>query len=145
MWTPKRIVLLALGFVVFFASYLLYASCLGGIDGLPPLPEVDLPNPAGPGEMGPLLPRGLKLEDKLRQAFGSECPELKWALKLEMNTKNMVVAAKDFKINEDGQLDLDHISVAMFGKDQGDGRTVEINTIRAKKRASGVRSEARQE
>ena len=33
MWTPKRIVLLALGFFVFFASYLLYASCLGGIDG----------------------------------------------------------------------------------------------------------------
>jgi hypothetical protein len=141
MWTPKRIVLLALGFFVFFASYLLYASCLGGIDGLPPLPEVDLPNSAGPETMGPALPRGLKLEDKLRQAFGPECPELKWALKLEMNSKNMVVAAKDFKINDDGLLELDHISVAMFVKGKGDpasakpkddGDCPEINTIRAK-------------
>jgi hypothetical protein len=131
MWTPKRIVLLVLGFFVFFASYLLYASCLGGIDGLPPLPEVDMPNPAGPETTGPALPRGLKLEDKLRQAFGPECPELKWALQLEMNTKNMVVAAKDFKIHDDGLLYLDHLSVAMFGKDQGDGHEVEINTIRA--------------
>ena len=62
--------------------------------------------------MGPALPRGLKLEDKLRQAFGPECPELNWALKLEMNAQNMVVAAKDFHIDDDGRLDLDHISVA---------------------------------
>ena len=132
MWTPKRIVLLALGFLVFFSGYLLYASCLGGINGLPPLPDADLPNPGGDA-LGPAPPRGLKLEDKLRQAFGPECPELKWALKLEMNSKNMVVAAKDFKIDDAGRLNLDHMSVAMFGKDAGDGRGVEINTLRAKK------------
>ena len=56
MWTPKRIVLLALGFFVFFAGYLLYASCLGGIDGLPPLPDVDMPNPNGPDALGPVPP-----------------------------------------------------------------------------------------
>jgi LptA/(LptD N-terminal domain) LPS transport protein len=133
MWTPKRIVLLVLGFFVFFSAYLLYASCLGGIDGLPPLPDMDLPNPGGPDALGPVAPRGLKLEDKLRQAFGPDCPEMKWPLILEMNAKNMVVAARDFKIGDDGVLDLDHISVALFDKDQGDGREVEINTIRAKK------------
>ena len=127
MWTPKRIVLLALGFFVFFAGYLLYASCLGGINGLPPLPEADLPNPGGSDFLGPMPPRGLKLEEKLRQAFGPECPELKWPLQLEMKSKNMVVAAQDFKTDDDGRLKLDHMSVAMFGKDG------EINTLRAKK------------
>ena len=40
MWTPKRIVLLVLGFCLFFSAYTAYArSFLGHIDGLPPLPE----------------------------------------------------------------------------------------------------------
>ena len=115
----------------FFAGYLLYASCLGGIDGLPPLPDVDMPNPNGPDALGPVPPRGLKLEDKLRQAFGPGCPELHWALQLEMNTRNMVVAAKDFTIDDDGRLDLDHVSVGVFKKDQSKG--TEINTVRAKR------------
>jgi hypothetical protein len=134
MWTPKRTVLLALGFFVFFAGYLLYASCLGGIDGLPPLPDADMPNPGGPDVLGPMPPHGLKLEDKFRQAFGPDCPELKWALKLEMNAKSMVVATKDFKIGDDGRAELDHMSVAMFRKDaEHHGQHVEINSLRAKK------------
>jgi hypothetical protein len=134
MWTPKRIVLLALGFLVFFSGYLLYASCLGGIDGLPPLPDADLPNPDGPDALGPMPPHGLKLEDKFRQAFGPDCPELKWALKLEMNAKSMVVATKDFTIGDDGRAELDHMSVAMFRKDaEHHGQHVEINSLRAKK------------
>ena len=132
MWTPKRIVLLALGFFVFFSGYMLYASALGGIDGLPPLPAADLPPDPGHLPSGPLPSHGLKLEDKLRQAFGQDCPELQWPLKLELNSKNMVVAARNFTIQEDGRLHLDHISVALFGKETGDGRPVEINTVRAK-------------
>ena len=57
--------------------------------------------------------------------------ELKWPLKLEMNQKSMVVAANEFHIEEDGRLKLDNMSVALFGKDPGDGRGVEINTVRA--------------
>ena len=45
MWTPKRIVLLAFGVVLFFAGYMVYSSCLGGIDGLPPLPDADCAQP----------------------------------------------------------------------------------------------------
>ena len=131
MWTPKRIVLLALGFFAFLSSYMLYATALGGIDGLPPLPAADLP-PDHPGMVGPLPSHGLKLEDKLRQAFGQDCPELKYTLKLELNSKNMVVAARDFTIQDDGRLELEKISVALF-KDDRDGRGVEINTIRANK------------
>ena len=45
----------------------------------------------------------------------------------------MVVAARDFTIQDnDGRLKLDDVSVALFGKDPGDGKPVEINTIRAK-------------
>jgi hypothetical protein len=38
MWTPKRILLLVLGFVTFWLAYGVYAYFLGGVDGLPPLP-----------------------------------------------------------------------------------------------------------
>ncbi len=132
MWTPKRFVLLVLGFFVFFSGYMLYASALGGIDGLPPLPAADLPPDHPGGEINGPPTRGKNLEDKLRLAFGPDCQELKWPLKLELNSKNMVVAAKDFSIEDDGRLQLVRVSVALFGKDNGDGRCVEINTIRAK-------------
>ncbi len=131
MWTPRRIVLLAFGVVLFFAGYLAYSACLGGIDGLPPLPDADCPNP-NPGDQIALPPSHiLKLDEKLVLAFGPDCRELKWPLKLEMNQKSMVVAANEFHIEDDGRLKLDNMSVALFGKDPGDGRGVEINTVRA--------------
>ncbi len=131
MWTPKRIVLLAFGVVLFCAGYMVYSSCLGGIDGLPPLPDADWPNP-NPLALPTLPPsHSLKLDEKLVLAFGPDCRELKWPLKLEMNQKSMVVAANEFHIEDDGRLKLDNMSVALFGKDPGDGRGVEINTVRA--------------
>jgi hypothetical protein len=40
MWTPRRILILTLAFVVFFTCYFGYAfTSIGRIDGLPPLPE----------------------------------------------------------------------------------------------------------
>ena len=51
MWTPKRILLMTLGLVLFLASYLCYTSYLGGVDGLPPLPEGYWPK--GDGDPGP--------------------------------------------------------------------------------------------
>ena len=132
MWTPKRIVLLAFGVVLFCAGYMVYSSCLGGIDGLPPLPDADCPN-LNPLALPTLPPsHSLKLDEKLVLAFGPDCRELKWPLKVEMNQKSMVVAANEFHIEEkDGRLRLDNMSVALFGKDPGDGRGVEINTVRA--------------
>jgi lipopolysaccharide export system protein LptA len=131
MWTPKRIALLLLGFFVYFSGYLLYASCLGGIDGLPPLPLADYP-PTGP-RLPPLIGKvPMRLDQKLILAFGPDCREVNWALKLELNSKGMVVAARDFAIQKDGRLKLEMLSLALFGKDQNDGRPVEINTVRAK-------------
>ena len=49
MWTPKRVLLLASGFAMFFAAYAVYAQALGGIDGLPALPERYFQRPPGDG------------------------------------------------------------------------------------------------
>jgi hypothetical protein len=131
MWTPKRIVLLVLGFVVFAAGYWAYARFLGGIDGLPALPEEYArgdPNTKPP----PDLPgnRTNEIDDKLKQAFGEACPELDYAIKLEVRAKAMLLAAKDYKILDDGRVELSLLSVALFGKNTGDGKFPEINTVR---------------
>jgi lipopolysaccharide export system protein LptA len=131
MWTPKRIVLLVLGFVVFAAGYWAYAHFLGGIDGLPALPEEYAyhgPSTDPPPVTGP--DRSNEVDEKLRQAFGEACPELDYAIKLEVRAKAMVLAAKDYKILEDGRVELTLLSVALFGKNAGDGKFPEINTIR---------------
>ena len=38
MWTPRRILLLCLGWSLFLGAFLGYSLVLGSIDGLPPLP-----------------------------------------------------------------------------------------------------------
>jgi lipopolysaccharide export system protein LptA len=132
VWTPKRVLLLAGGFSAFFMAYLCYAHFLGGIDGLPPLPEdygpVALPTddlPAAPG-------RENSADAKLRMAFGDECPEAKdWKIKLELESRNMVIATQDISVEPDGRVKLTPFSVAIFGKDKGDGKYPEINTVRS--------------
>src|SRR5271166_6222698 len=133
MWTPRRIGLLVVGFLFYFAGYLAYArSHLGVIDGLPALPEAyqrpDNPNPPPV----PPISRTKPVEVKLQQAFGPDCEELKRPIKLELHSRNMVLAAGHFEIAEDksGRVLLMPVSLAMFGKNKGDGRFVEINTIR---------------
>ena len=39
MWTPRRVVLLLGGVLLFAGAYGFYAHCLGWLDGLPQLPE----------------------------------------------------------------------------------------------------------
>ncbi len=131
MWTPKRIVLLVLGFALFSAGYFSYSFVLGGIDGLPPLPPELLAKLDPEGRTITPPPRVNKVDIKLGQAFGLECRELKRDIKLELSRNNMVLAADDFKINDEGRLVLRPFSVAMFGKPKNDGRYPEINTIRA--------------
>jgi lipopolysaccharide export system protein LptA len=134
VWTPKRIVLLVAGFVIFTSGYAVYANFLGGIDGLPPLPECYLSKVvADPGsETSPLKAiRHNPLEDKLQQAFGSDCEELNRPIKLELHARRTVLAAQDFEILPDGRIHLVPLSLALFGAEHGDGRGLEINTLRA--------------
>ncbi|MFO0928413.1 MAG: hypothetical protein U0736_15535 [Gemmataceae bacterium] len=130
MWTPKRIVILSAGFVALFMVYLGYGFTeVGRIDGLPPLPGEYWPDP-GTNVITP-PPRGVsKLEQKIKRAFGPDCKELKRAIRLEVHSRNMILAAEQFKVASDGRVVLAPISVALTGKEKGDGLPPEINTIR---------------
>jgi hypothetical protein len=124
--------LLVVGFVVFSSGYTVYANFLGGIDGLPPLPESYLAEVVAdsgdsPGQKTKINP----LMGKLIQAFGPDCEELNRPIKLELHAKRTVLAAHEFNIEQDGRVRLTPLSLALFGADHGDGRGIEINTIRA--------------
>ena len=124
MWTPKRVMLLALGFALLFASYLVYAYYLGGIDGLPPLPESCLPSkePADPPGPRPNL-----VDERLEMAFGKACPELGRPIRLEVHSKGVVLSTDECYIMRQGELDpagkvrdgqvrLKPLSLALFSK-----------------------------
>lgn len=130
MWTPKRIVMLSACFVAFFMIYLGYAYTeVGRIDGLPPLPGDYWPD-LDPHTFTP-PPRGVsKLEQKIKRAFGPDCKELKRAIRLEVHSRNMIIAAEQFKVAADGRVVLSPLSIALIGREKNDGIAPEINTIR---------------
>src|SRR5262252_11003445 len=123
MWTPRRILILTLAFVVFFIGYFGYAfTSIGRIDGLPPLPEECWPNPGPTEALTPIVRPPSTIEKKLRQAFGDNCPELTRPIRLELHSKNMVLAAGQFQIVRDGRVCLAPLSMAFFSKDRGQAR-----------------------
>src|SRR5579871_3674448 len=130
VWTPKRVLLLALGFALFSAAYLVYAHFLGGINGLPPLPE-DY-GPMIVGDNPPILPEKQENEadHKLRIAFGTDCDEVKNRnIKVELQSRGMVLAAQEIKFTSDGRVKLMPFSLAIFGKDGDAEKFPEINTV----------------
>ncbi|MFO0879540.1 MAG: LptA/OstA family protein [Gemmataceae bacterium] len=129
MWTPKRIVILSACFVAFFMVYLGYAyTSVGRIDGLPPLPEVYWPD-QDRVELPAQIHRSDKLTQKLKLAFGANAKELKWAIRLDISSRGMVLAAEQFEVR-DGRVCLTPLSVAIVGKEKNDGQPPEIHTIR---------------
>lgn len=134
MWTPKRIFLLALGFALLFASYLVYAHYLGGIDGLPPLPEVYLPRLDHGVEPLPLRPS--QVDERLEMAFGNGCKELLRPVRLEVHSHGIVLSTDSYVIHHDGphvgQVSFQPLSLAIFSKKTPPGQFPEINTIRCK-------------
>jgi len=127
--------LLTLGFGLFSVAYLIYAHFLGGIDGLPPLPDDFRPVATAdnqPPEPPPLPQNETSVDQKLRMAFGDDCKEIRdYKIKLELQKKGMVLAAGDFKIQPDGKVLLAPFSLAIFGKPRADGKDVEINTVQS--------------
>ncbi len=116
-------------FVLASTMYTGYAMVLGQIDGLPPLPTALLPRDNE--TLPPLPPRpASRVVAKLQQAFGQECPEAHRQFKIELSSRNMVLAWDHFQIEPDGRVCLTPISVAILEKDKGDGRGPEINSIR---------------
>lgn len=128
MWTTKRLLLLAAGFGLFFALFLVYSVYLGGIDGLPPLMEG-----YGPGEdrtAKPILITPPLTDQKLKLAFGDRDDIQKMPIKLEVNSKNLVLASETFDVLKDGRVRLMPFYLAVFGKNQVQGKFPEINTIK---------------
>jgi lipopolysaccharide export system protein LptA len=140
VWTPKRVLLLAAGISVFLAGYTVYAFFLGGIDGMPPLPEKFLRSDK------PMATRVSatdepEIDKKLRVAFGKDCPQLKKHFRFEVRNKGIVVAAGDMSFKEDdGRVKMEDFSIALFksgdessGKlnidDENNDNAPEITTI----------------
>lgn len=129
MWTPRRIVLLALGWILFVSAYTGYSAVLGGIDGMPPLPQAYWPRQTS--ELPPIPERpASRVVARLQSAFGAECPEIHRQIKVEVATRGMVFAADHFKIETDGRVCLTPLSVVMFSRDRTDPRPPEVTTIR---------------
>jgi lipopolysaccharide export system protein LptA len=128
VWTLRRTLLLVLGFALFFTTYAVYAHFLGGIDGLPELPKELWPS----ASHTPMIEAGdaSPADKKLRLAFGSQCEEVKRNFKLEVTKKRMVLAAGTFK-TEEGRVKFTPFSIAIFAEDKGDGKFLEINTIKS--------------
>jgi lipopolysaccharide export system protein LptA len=131
MWTPKRLLMLFLGFLFFLCAYVVYDFFLGHYDGLPPLPpefqpvagDEPVPEPRRPGPSGVVA--------LLEKAFGANCEEKDRRIKLEWRTQNIVLAAENWKL-QDGRLHLEKVSVAFFGKNRpgAENAAEEINTVR---------------
>jgi lipopolysaccharide export system protein LptA len=131
VWTPKRILLLVLGFLVFSFLYGIYAHFLGGVDGLPPLPADCLAPPTDDTLPLAVPQHDTELMRKLKMAFGEDCAELKRKIRLEMRARGIALAADNFSIEPDGRVKLWPFSIALFGKDHVEGQFPEINTVQS--------------
>jgi lipopolysaccharide export system protein LptA len=127
VWTPRRVLLLILGMVLFSAAFGVYSRFLGWIDGLPEIPPDLLARRAADE-----IPAGQSLgpvEAKLQQAFGPDCVEAtdKYNIKLELHSRGIVFAAGEFGIDAEGCVRFWPFSLATFKERAGE--YPEINTV----------------
>jgi hypothetical protein len=125
VWTPRRLLLIVSGLFSFAASYFVYSSLFGWIDGLPPLPEAYMVVVVDGGQGIRDLPSGISpLISRLRYAFGPDCVEQSYKLKFESREKGLLFAAAESEFLPDGRVRLEQMSVAIFGKGNHDLTTV---------------------
>ncbi len=132
MWTAKRIVILVAGLLLFLTGFFVYDYFLGQFDNLPVLPLSYAPDAAE--RIQPPLPGGkvvVTADSMLEKAFGPNCAELTWPIRLIMRDKGIAIAAGEFAIMPDGRVKLAPFSVAMYSK-KADAGFPEINTIRTR-------------
>src|SRR5438067_2119941 len=128
MWTPRRVLLLVVGFVACATTFGVYFRFLGWIDGLPALPEKYLATAAR------TVPNDLALVDEplmqklLKQAFGERCQELGYPIKSRVHGQEVLLATDQVFIEPDGRLKLSPFSVAVF-KQRPDAAFPEIHTV----------------
>ncbi|HEX4607971.1 MAG TPA: hypothetical protein VH092_07185, partial [Urbifossiella sp.] len=119
MWTPRRVMLLLVGTLVFGGVYGAYARALGWIDGLPQLPARML-EPTD-GKFRPPDRNTIPTVQLLREAFGPGCAEenpTTYANQFTvLNGDSRVAIATGRMPNPDGKwVTLSPFSVAVFGK-----------------------------
>src|SRR5262245_30559847 len=142
MWTPRRVVLLLAGLLLFGGAYGVYARVLGWLDGLPQVPAKFLKSP-DVTMRPPDRPTSPTVE-KLKEAFGPDCPELSdqnYPMKLEFrNGESSVVLAAGATplVPNSKRVTLAPFSLAVFGKPRPPhlrqpGDAVEISTFHADK------------
>src|SRR5438270_11829754 len=93
MWTPRRLFLLLLGLAFFGTAYAVYARFLGGIDGLPLLPDEFLVHRTLDSKEEAIKP-GIttEIDRKLMQAFGAGCREVNWNTRLNLGKMGLLLA-----------------------------------------------------
>lgn len=127
MRTPRRLLLAILGAASSLVLFAFYHRLLGGLDGLPVLPERYLV--AARATQRPVSPRR---EDRtsqwLRHAFGEHCPELRYNHHLRLQSQGLVLAFHDYRI-VDGKFVLTPFSLAMIGRNDPRTGFPEISTI----------------
>lgn len=140
--TPRRILLLVGGLLLFVGIYAGYARALGWLDGLPQLPPALLTKSRG--EFQPPPRTFSPTVERLKEAFGPECAERDdqaYPTKLEFrnNESWIVLAAGSSPLNPDSKfITLSPFSVAAFGKSKPmhlrqPGEVVEISTFHSDK------------
>ncbi|HET6574751.1 MAG TPA: hypothetical protein VFG68_14195 [Fimbriiglobus sp.] len=144
MWTPRRILLLLLGLAGSLSAYVVYAAALGGVDGLPDLPDKLLvPAPSDqefkfPDQ--PISPTYLHLQ----QAFGPTSDEvldtITYKIRLEKRDQGLVFACGQMEFDRPASklVSVSPLSVAFFGKEKPDhlkqpGEVQEISTFHSDK------------
>ncbi len=126
MWTPKRILILLGGMLIFLIGFGVYSFFLGAIDGLPPLPsEYHWTD----GSAATMHPGPDRRDIKLKESFGLECKEIYWSIKADLPKKGWGFAAQKFEILTDGRVKLSPFSAYVYSKARPKERS-EINTVR---------------
>jgi lipopolysaccharide export system protein LptA len=127
VWTPKRILILLGGTLLFTAAFVVYSLFLGGIDGLPTLPpEYARPDPDE--ETQPLVIQPGDTDRKIALAFGTDSEEAKRKFTLDLGSRNVMIAFDEVYIEQDGRVKLTTFSAALFPKNRRE-EYPEINTV----------------
>ncbi|VTS01383.1 hypothetical protein [Tuwongella immobilis] len=127
MRSTRRLLLYIMAIVSAGTIYTLYSKALGDLDGLPPLPLAYTEEMLSDGPLP--VPTVSATDLRLREAFGTNCPEIEYPIKIDVRARGMLVAANHFEINPDGRVRLTEVSVALFGKPKN-GHS-EIHTVHA--------------
>ena len=135
MWTPRRILLLLAAFAALAAAYVGYTQVLGGVDGLPELPEQYREGAAAP----PAVVQGESPTiERLMRAFGEASPEandrLAYKVRIELREKGIVFAMGQPALDGTPFVNVNPVSVAFFGKPPANpapGEVPSISTIHA--------------